>query len=102
MKTSGSKPLFGAEAAALGQRIVRESIAFDTARVVRAPGGQWTEPVIARWMITPNAHLGGSTPIDVLRANNLSEVLNAAARTIEMGEEYDAPMRPASSSDGSP
>lgn len=37
----------------------------------------WDESLIEAWLISPNAHLGGAAPIDVLRASGAREVLDA-------------------------
>src|SRR6266508_1047956 len=37
----------------------------------------WDESLIEPWLTSPNAHLGGAIPIDVLRRSGAREVLDA-------------------------
>lgn len=37
----------------------------------------WDESLIEPWLVSPNAHLSGATPIDVLRAAGARDVLDA-------------------------
>lgn len=63
----------------------RERIQQDIAVVTDALQATWIDPVIDQWLESPNAFLDGARPIDVLRANNLEAVVEAANQELSGG-----------------
>lgn len=87
---SGDLPLFGADAAKLGRQMVLESIEYDTVEVVSLLRDAWSDAAITRWLVSINSDLDGESPIEVLRANNLPAVMDAAALALAGGDLSDA------------
>lgn len=73
----GGGPLFGDDAARLGRDIVEQSVARDVAAVRARLRELWTEPVIDVWLTSPNSHLDGACPVDVLALNGMETVMDA-------------------------
>jgi len=75
--TAGEDPLFGGDAARLGRDIIQQSIAHDIAAVRARLRELWTDPVIDVWLTSPNSHLDGARPTDVLALNGMETVMDA-------------------------
>ena len=76
-RTTGGGPLFGDDAARLGRDIVEKSIAHDIAAVRARLRELWTDPAIDIWLTSPNSHLDGARPIDILALNGIETVMEA-------------------------
>lgn len=75
--TRGESPLFGDDAARLGRDIVEQSVAHDIAAVRARLRELWTDPAIDIWLASPNSHLDGARPIDVLALSVVETVMDA-------------------------
>ncbi|WP_447587377.1 MbcA/ParS/Xre antitoxin family protein [Microbacterium lacticum] len=76
-KTSAESPAFGDDAAPPGREIGEQSVARDIATARARLRELWTDPVIDVWLTSPNAHLSGARPIDVLGLNGVETVMGA-------------------------
>ena len=75
--TPGEGPLFGDDAARLGRHPVEKSVAHDVAAVRARLRELWTDPAVDVWLTSPNSHLDGARPIDVLALNGVETVMDA-------------------------
>lgn len=79
----------GLNASLLGEgdrgRLTREALQRNKVAVREALRAAWIDPVIDRWIESPNAFLDGARPIDVLAANDLTAVLEAASQEVSGG-----------------
>lgn len=82
---TGGGPLCGDDAARLGRNIVEKSIAHDTAAVRARLRELWTDPAIDVWLTSPNSHLDGARPIDVIALSGVETVMDAIDEEVAGG-----------------